>query len=212
MKPAILGLMLWAAIGSLSWAEEIMFCPTDMSDCVIGAGWGEKQVITTKEEYGDLIYNYHKNSIDYLVQLGKIAPEDVPADYKDTLMKLRDQEILTEAGYASKIDEKFGQLLKSPDVSPFAVRFQSCELPRIDFTRNTLIIKDLELGGCHKPLIEKHVNNDPDKKAYIINLDISQQGFCDVLMYQSIWFVAPKLPEGYQVLFNEKTTTNEYVN
>ena len=212
MKLTILGLMLWAAIGSVSWAEEIMFHPEDMSDCVIGAGWSEKQVITTKEEYEDLIYNYHKNYLDYLVHLGKITPADVPADYKDKLMKLRDQEILTEAGYVSKIDSKFGQLLKSPDVSPFAVRFQNCQLPNIDFARSTLIIKDLKLGGCHKPLIEKHINNDPDKKAYIINLDISEQGFCQVLMYQSVWFVVPKLPEGYQVLFDEKTTINEYVD
>ena len=209
MRNIILGAVFWIMTGSFCFAETIPFQEVKPSQCILGQGQSFDLVLTTQEQFNDFLYqHYHQYFMDTLISWGQITKKDIPADYKDQLRKLREKEPgLREAVYLKKINEKLGQSLMTTEAMPM-LTIRNCIFPVIDFSRETLIIMNMSLVGCRKPLIENSIKRDADQKTCLVELHITQYGSCQVAHFASVWLKIPKPPADYQIKFKKEISTS----
>jgi hypothetical protein len=85
----------------------------------------------------------------------------------------------------------------------------------IDFSRYTLLGVDIYNGECHSFPMEHKVIKDEAAKLYRFQVTHPQAKIpCAGIYHHELWVLAPKLPEGYDVVFEitEKKPEKEHEN
>jgi hypothetical protein len=79
-------------------------------------------------------------------------------------------------------------------------------LEKIDFSKNTLLGINLDTGYCREPLgLESKAVRDDEKKQVTLQISyIKPNGLCRALSSYDLWVLVPKIPNGYEVKFEEK--------
>jgi hypothetical protein len=83
---------------------------------------------------------------------------------------------------------------------------EDCALPMVDFTKESLVILKLNVGGCDVPTVLKTVLLHENKKALRIKLDIKQNGLCKMLHVVPVFFTIPKIADDFNVYLNKTKT------
>jgi len=76
-------------------------------------------------------------------------------------------------------------------------------LPNIDFTQRTVLGKYRDGGGCKIEFIRKVCKNE-SKKIIKYVTKVKEEGGCDMLGYSMNWIVVPKIPKGYNIVFEDQ--------
>jgi hypothetical protein len=85
-------------------------------------------------------------------------------------------------------------------------RGEGCELPVIDFTKESLVILKVNAGGCDVPTLAKTVSLNKDKKVVTVQMDIQQNGYCKMLHVVPVYFTIPKVADGFKIELKQNKT------
>ncbi len=75
------------------------------------------------------------------------------------------------------------------------------KLPKIDFTKRTLMGFQTLVGGCHEPAYEKMVLFDAKRNVYVYTVKIKVQGNCKLGFGKVHWITIPKISPTAKVEF-----------
>jgi len=93
------------------------------------------------------------------------------------------------------------QFLVDDDSTYKATFSKGCELKNIDFSRYTLLGQSIT-GACElKPTLEVVIKNG---NSYCYRIEVKECGICKKFVEKYCWVTVPKLPTGWQVIYETK--------
>lgn len=116
-------------------------------------------------------------------------------------LELRDSEFVINS------DAEYSKLLEYRSSSPGCENF---ELPKIDFSKKTLLGKCAFGVGCSIGF-EREVIRDEPNKTIVYSIKVVEEGLCEMVGSSMNWITIPKVPSDYSIEFevhSNKTIQN----
>jgi len=99
--------------------------------------------------------------------------------------------------------QDFGNIIR---IYPANVDCDTAKLPNIDFSKYSLLSK--RTNGLCSATYARKVLKDIDNKKIIYKISVTYEGSCEMLVGSRNWAIVPKIPDDYNVEFQQ----NDYEN